>query len=138
MLSDDQMKKNDIFKPRRSDFILIAILAAAAALLAVLFAFGKGHEQGTYAEVVLNGQSYGIYDLKEDQTIRIETDLGYNMIEIQNGSVSMKEADCPDLYCVSKGAVSSSADPIVCLPHRLVIQILPDKTEPVSFDAVSE
>ena len=138
MLSDDQMKKNDIFKPRRSDLILIAILAAAAALLAVLFAFGKGHKQGIYAEVVLNGQTYGIYDLKEDQTIRIETDLGYNLIKIQNNTISMMEADCPDQYCVSKGEVSSPADPIVCLPHRLVIQILSDKTEPVSFDAVSE
>jgi len=138
MLSDDQMKKNDLFKPRRSDFILIAILAAAAALLAVLFAFGKGQEKGNYAEVVLNGHNYGIYDLQEEQTIRIETDLGYNIIEIQNSTVSIKEADCPDQYCVSKGAVSSPADPIVCLPHRLVIQIVSDKTEPVSFDAVSE
>ena len=132
------MKNNDSFRPKRNDFILIGILAAAAAVLAVILLFAKGNESGNLAQVILNGKTYGLYDLEEDKTLRIETDLGYNIVEIRSGCVSVIEADCPDRYCVSKGAVSQPADPIVCLPHRLVIQILTDRPETISYDVISE
>ena len=53
----------------------------------------------------------------------VESDLGYNTIRVENGSVAIVEADCPDQICVNQGSISDSAVPIVCLPHRLVIQI---------------
>ena len=36
----------------------------------------------------------------------------------------MLEADCPDQVCVRQGWVQDRTVPIVCLPHRLVIEIV--------------
>ena len=55
-------------------------------------------------------------------------DSGYSptaseLIQVVSGSVAVTVADCPDQYCVQRGYVSGGT-PIVCLPHRLVIEFL--------------
>mgnify|MGYP002574392278 CR=1 FL=1 len=42
---------------------------------------------------------------------------------IENGSVHMEDADCPDQYCVQHAAIRSSHETIICLPHELVVEI---------------
>lgn len=37
--------------------------------------------------------------------------------------VSMIEADCPDHYCVDHAAIDKVNETIVCLPHRVVLEI---------------
>lgn len=48
---------------------------------------------------------------------------GYNIIEISRGGVEIIEADCPDQICVHRGRVTKSGLPIVCMPHRLTLEI---------------
>ena len=48
---------------------------------------------------------------------------GSNTILVEPGRICVKDADCPDLVCVHRGWLSDSSAPIVCIPHRLVIQI---------------
>ena len=45
-----------------------------------------------------------------------------NTIEIKDGKIRVKSAECPDKTCVHMGWLSSSAMPIVCLPNHLVIR----------------
>ncbi len=54
------------------------------------------------------------------------TDGGYNSIEVSPGGIAIVEADCPDRICVLQGRLSDSLLPIICLPHRLVIELRPD------------
>ena len=35
----------------------------------------------------------------------------------------MKEADCPDKYCVKQGKIKNVGETIVCLPHKVVVEI---------------
>lgn len=56
-----------------------------------------------------------------DRTFSVKTDAGENVIEIKDGKIRVKSADCPDQTCVRMGWLSSAAMPIVCLPHDLVI-----------------
>ena len=37
--------------------------------------------------------------------------------------VFMEEASCPDQICVRKGPTNQTADPIVCLPNSLVVEV---------------
>lgn len=53
----------------------------------------------------------------------IETEFGYNLIEIGDGKVRVIEADCPDKLDVKQGYISNPGEVIVCLPNRLVIEI---------------
>ena len=35
----------------------------------------------------------------------------------------MLEADCPDQYCVEHAAIDKVNETIVCLPHKVVLEI---------------
>lgn len=53
----------------------------------------------------------------------VETAYGRNVLRVEHGQIAVIEADCPDLICVHQGFVDDSGIPIVCLPHKLVIEL---------------
>jgi len=61
--------------------------------------------------------------------IPIETEFGYNLIEVGDGKVRVIEADCPDKLDVKQGYISNPGEVIVCLPNRLVIEIKGDSID---------
>ena len=69
-----------------------------------------------------------------DRTFDIEFRGSVNTVEIKDGRIRVKEADCPDKVCVKTGWLSSSAIPIVCLPNHLVIEF----KENAEVDAVAK
>lgn len=76
------------------------------------------------AEVTVDGQVYGVYSLDQEQTveIRIDGEVG-NVLWIRDGKADMTEATCPDRLCVHQAAVSKEHETIVCLPHRVVVEV---------------
>ena len=38
-------------------------------------------------------------------------------------AISVSDADCPDKICVKTAPVSDGIQPIVCMPHKLVIRV---------------
>ena len=46
------------------------------------------------------------------------------MIRIEDGQAYMEEADCPDGYCMEQGGISGQKQTIVCLPHKLVVEVI--------------
>ena len=45
-------------------------------------------------------------------------------LEIDGERIRMVEADCGDQVCVRRGWASKNGETIVCLPHKLVIEIV--------------
>ena len=43
---------------------------------------------------------------------------------MDQGRIRIAEADCPDQVCVNQGWISNGTVPIICLPHRLMIEIV--------------
>ena len=104
------------------------VLVTAAATVFLLGAAGSAIMLNTPKKNVAlikrdNKILYSI-DLKtaEDKTFDIKYSGSVNTIEIKDGRIRVKDADCPDKVCVKTGWLSSSAIPIVCLPHHLVIE----------------
>ena len=56
-------------------------------------------------------------------TIPVESQYGYNLIELGEDNVRVIEADCPDKIDVNQGWISGIGETIVCLPNRMVIEI---------------
>ena len=120
------MKNNNSQKNRKfkNDIILavvIVIIAAAGLLLFVL-----NREQGSTVSVKIDGKQIASYPLAEDREIPIKTgdnDEHINVLVIKDGKASISEADCPDKICVETRAVSYVGETVVCLPHKLVIEI---------------
>ena len=62
--------------------------------------------------------------LSQDQTFTVTTpEGGENLIMVQDGSIAVTEASCPDHYCVRRGFCQGGRE-IVCLPNRLVIRFV--------------
>ena len=45
---------------------------------------------------------------------------------IRGGKVSVREANCPDRIKIKTRSASKAGETIVCLPHKLVIEIKAD------------
>lgn len=71
--------------------------------------------------ITVDGEEYGIYSLEEDQVIHIGDT---NVCVIKDGSVTMTEADCPDHLCMKQKRISKTGGTIVCLPNRVVLEIV--------------
>ncbi len=63
---------------------------------------------------------------------------GYNLIRIADGSVSVVSADCHEQICVHHKPITGEGETIVCLPHRLVVEITGGKAGDSSDDAPAD
>ena len=48
-------------------------------------------------------------------------------VRVSPGAIAVVWSDCPEQICVGQGEIETSAIPITCLPHRLVIQIVEEQ-----------
>lgn len=109
-------------KARRNDIILISAVLLAALLGIFLFLLCR--QEGAYVTVTRNGEEIGRYSLAEDREVVFEDGTHRNTMVIENGKVSMKEANCPDRLCVGMRAASYRGQTVVCLPHGIVITVI--------------
>lgn len=114
--------------------LLAGILLAA--LIIRLIPMFMNKDMPATVKVVQDGQEIGNYSVLEDQTIPVFFgEEGYNLLLVSGGEVSVSDADCPDGLCVRQRAISRNGESIICLPHRLVIQIV--SKEESELDAVT-
>ncbi len=107
---------------RRKDCILIGAVLLLTILTALAAAFFQ-KDAGQTVRILTDGKLYAKYSLTDDQVIMIEGQYGYNKIVIENGTAYVEDADCPDKYCMKYKPISRGNETIVCLPHRLVVEI---------------
>lgn len=107
---------------------LLMIFIAAISLASMGLIKNKATNVGQqYISIQVNGEEIKkiIFDKKIiGKTIPIESEFGYNLIEIGDNRVRVIEADCPDQIDVKQGYISKPHEIIVCLPNRLVIEII--------------
>ena len=46
-----------------------------------------------------------------------------NVLQRKGRRVRVVQADCPDQICVKQGWVEKEGDQLVCVPHRLLVEI---------------
>ena len=116
-------KSMEIVVRKRNDMILLLAILLPAVIIMTVMSLNKN--AGGQVKVTVDGELYGIYDLDKKETIVIENEEGFkNIVEIENGYVYMKEADCRDLICVNQGNISKKSETIVCLPHKVVVEVI--------------
>lgn len=110
-------------KWKRNDGFLIAILLLLS--FTPLLFLGKA-PASTYAVVTVAGKEVrriplaGHHGMDE---ISIETPDGTNTIRVEDETISVTEADCPDKICVKTGKARNAGDVIACVPHKLLIEV---------------
>ncbi|MBO6174757.1 MAG: NusG domain II-containing protein [Lachnospira sp.] len=110
-------------KKIKRDIMLIAtlIIVCAAVFLIINFVVKK---DGITAAVKVDGNIVYMLPLDKNASVTVEGyQGGSNTVVIENGTVYMKDADCPDKLCEKTGKISKNGETIVCLPHRVVVEI---------------
>ncbi|MEG0050596.1 MAG: NusG domain II-containing protein [Terrisporobacter sp.] len=107
---------------KKKDFILIGVI-----LIIIVGSFGFNYyindKDGEKIEIYVNNKLYKTYDINEEDTLKIETDNGYNVVKIHDNGVEITEASCPDKVCVHSGFINTPSKSIVCLPNKVNIKI---------------
>jgi len=122
---------------KKSDFIIIIIVI----ILAIGIFYGNilinSDYNEKYIEIYIDDELIysNLFNDKLEEEIIIDNEYGYNLMIIKNGVVDMIESDCPDQVCVISKKISNPGESIVCLPHKLIIQIIGQEEDGV--DAIS-
>lgn len=108
----------------------VSLIVTVAIVLVVGAAFVLTQIQGMqpsggYA-VVHDGdggvQSFAL-DGSDGTEFTVTSSYGTNTITIEDGSVRVSEADCANQDCVRQGAIDRMGQQIICLPHKLWVEI---------------
>ena len=147
-----KMMRGGIYGIRKADIILIAVCFLAAALLGAFLVVRRqmGSEMRIMYEgielkrVTLHsaskdsreetGNQYFLITYRDDAVSvenfanrsepKLAEGTSYNLVSVTDGMVVVEDADCKDQICVRHKAISSRGESIICLPHRLVVEIV--------------
>ena len=109
------MKKKDII------IIALALLAALALYLVSQVSLGA---EASVVVVTVDGEEVLRKPLAMENRYEIAQDDGsLNVIRVEDGAVFMEEANCRDGLCIRQGKMRNGAKTIVCLPHKVVVQL---------------
>lgn len=115
-------KKERIFT--KWDIIILLFLILAGVFFSV-WIFRPVSAPGNSLEIRQDGKILKSLPLSQNTKETIDSKTGgTNTFIIQDGSVTMIEADCGDHTCIQTGSIQKNGESIVCLPHRLVLQIV--------------
>ena len=128
-------------RQRRNSLILAAVCVLAAAGAGA--AMNMGRPIGSHVVVFVDGVEKARYALSEEREIDLKTENtqenvtenGTNLLQIRDGKAKMTGADCPDQLCVNQRAINKVGETIVCLPHRIVIEV--EGAEKSDLDAIA-
>lgn len=110
---------------KKKDFLLILlILVIAGAVWSVNSLYNTG--MGGKLCISVDNQEYGLFSLSENQVIAIGDT---NECQIKDGKVTMIYADCPDHVCVNSSAISKNGQTIICMPNKVVLEIIAADTD---------
>lgn len=121
---------------KKADFILIGAVAAVAAVLFLcLYVFNSG--SGDYVQIEVDGTVTETIALSSDTVREIKTESGTNTLVISEGAAVMTQADCPDGICTNHKPIHKTGESIICLPHKVVVTVMNEKSNNNDIDAVA-
>ena len=82
---------------------------------------------GEYVKITKDNTEIARLKLDEDAVYPID---GANTVVIEGGRAYMREALCPDHLCVKTGKIHSVGERIICLPNKVVVEVIKDGEAP--------
>ena len=112
---------------KKKDIILIAAVLAISLISLAAIKMTQKYGKEVYKT-----------SIKKDQIYQIPEENGTNVMQIKDGKVTMKKADCKDQICADHKAIEKSGETIVCLPHKVVIEIRSEDGKEQELDGVTQ
>lgn len=105
---------------RKKESIFVVLLIV---VVAIFYGVTRQSEKVEKVLITIDGTLWKEISLQEEGIYMVETEEGYNRVSVEAGKANMIEADCSDQLCVQQKEISASGEMIVCLPHRVVVEI---------------
>lgn len=124
--------KNFMKMVKIGDIIIVALLVLLSFLPLAIFTYQNASANGDRIHAVISADGEVVHEmeLKNDHTREIYEfvdDHGHENTIVREGSiVYISDASCQDLLCVQQGQVSEVGETIVCLPNRVLVEIVSD------------
>lgn len=113
---------------RRLDIIVvIAILILSGGFYLINDLINNEKYDYNFAKITVDGKIYKTIELNDDnyyEKIVIQKKAYKNVIEIKGKTVRMLESNCRDKVCIKMGMIDEPGEIIVCLPNKIVIEIV--------------
>lgn len=119
---------------KKKDALLIGAVLFASAAGFLFLSIAK--QDGTKAVITVEGKEVWSGNLSKDAVYTAKSKNGFNVVRIRDGKVSVTEADCPDQICRKHKSVDKTGETIVCLPHKVVVEIK-DGTKEKEYDGIT-
>lgn len=122
-----------IMKP--GDWILIVCAFIISIVSAALVWMPSRAADAGVARIYVDNELLVELPLDTDCEYTVENGEDINVVEISSGRAHIKNANCADEYCVKQGYIEYSGDTLICLPHRLVVELAAGKES--ALDAIA-
>ena len=114
-----QMSKGSIY-------LIVGVLAVALLVtLGMQIARGGLASDTPAVKITSYGEVVAALPLDTDHRQTIECDEGVNTVVVEGGTVHIEDADCAGGDCMRQGTITESGQLLVCLPHQLIVEIVP-------------
>ncbi len=107
---------------KKMDWVLLAALVILGIAMTIII-YRPASSAGSTVIIKENGIRTQAYPLSHNATYTITNGDGTNTLTIQDGYASITDANCHDYYCIRQGKINQPGQSIICLPHRLSIEI---------------
>lgn len=120
---------------RRGDIVIVLLLMIGSFLPLGIFTYQQASATGNdrQAVVTVDGEVVKVFDLVDDgetESFLYRDEHGHENLIVRTGTtVDMTEANCRDQVCVRMLPIDAPGETIVCLPHKLLVEVISD--EPV-------
>lgn len=94
------------------------------ALVMLLVMHVTGETKGDQVQITVNGEIYGTYPLEKDQTIEVTEGEFHNVTASRTDRHIWKKQTARTATARSRAGSSGQKQTIVCLPHKLVVEVI--------------
>ena len=129
-MSEDQELKNEEnieqysgHKLVKASDIILLVVVLVVALIVIIYIMST-RKPGARVVISIDGEVIEEFDLSKDHEYQVVTGDGENQVVIKAGEVDITAADCPDKVCVNHVPIDNAGETIICLPHKLVVEIV--------------
>ena len=118
---------------KKMDIVIIAVLILLSFTPhLIFFKTSQKGSKNNYAIIQVDGKIHKKIDLskvKKSEKVNLNLPNGKNTLLIKNNNIQMYSANCNDALCVKQGNISKVGQTIICLPHKLIIEIKGDELD---------
>ena len=128
-------------RPNRYDALVVLVVLALAAALAVRPFLAARAPQSGALTVVVSADGQEIDRFAPADLLDAPRTYSYNGVTLtvaaeDGNGLRVSSSDCPTQDCVRTGTISRSGQSIVCLPARIVIQLIGGAADSSGVDIV--